>query len=111
MVNQEQGALIVQLSQWGTQMGLEEAWGVLWADDFDPNAATIDNVMVSRVLLYGETVGTLTKHGLLDTKLVFDWMAVSGMWARVGPAAMKSREKYGLSNLYENFEALAKAES
>jgi hypothetical protein len=29
------------------------------------------------------------------------------MWSRVGPAAIKLREKHGVPGLYENFEALA----
>jgi len=32
---------------------------------------------------------------------------VSGVWARVGPAALKQREKHGVPELYANFEALA----
>jgi hypothetical protein len=35
-------------------------------------------------LTWGETIGTLTKNGLLDTELVLDWLWVSGVWARVG---------------------------
>ena len=57
---------------------------------------------------WGETVGTLTKNGLLDIDLVLDWLWVSGLWTRVGPAAVKLREKHGVPELYENFEALAK---
>ena len=30
-----------------------------------------------------------------------------GVWARVGPAARKQRDKHGVPELYENFEALA----
>jgi hypothetical protein len=62
---------------------------------------------VVRVLSWGETIGTLTKNGLLDTDLVLDWIWVSGLWERVGPAALKQREKHGVPELYENFEALA----
>jgi hypothetical protein len=32
---------------------------------------------------------------------------MSGAWARVGPAALKEREKFGVPELYENMEALA----
>jgi hypothetical protein len=107
MMDQQDGALLVQLSQWGTAMGLEEALHAVLADDFDPEAASADDRLVSRVLYYGETIGTLTKNGLLDTGLVLDWLWVAGLWARVGPAARKLREKHGVAELYENFEALA----
>jgi hypothetical protein len=107
MPDREDGALLVQLSQWGSAMGLEEAMHAVWADDFDPEAASAEDILVSRLLNWGETIGTLTKNGLIDTDLVLDWLWVSGVWARVGPAARKQREKHGVQALYENFEALA----
>ncbi|MDX6309709.1 MAG: hypothetical protein QOI06_2755 [Nocardioidaceae bacterium] len=107
MPDREDGALLVQLSQWGSAMGLEEAMHAVWADDFDPEAASAEDILVSRLLNWGETIGTLTKNGLIDTDLVLDWLWVSGVWARVGPAARKQRDKHGVQALYENFEALA----
>jgi hypothetical protein len=107
MPNQADGALLVQVAQWGSTMGIEEAQQAIWADDFDPETASTDDVLVSRVLNWGETIGTLTKNGLLDTDLVLDWLWVSGLWSRVGPAAKKLREEHGVPELYENFEALA----
>jgi hypothetical protein len=89
-------------------MGLEDAQQAVWAEDFDPGAASAEDVRVSRILTFCETVGTLTKNGLLDTDLVLDWLWVSGLWSRVGPAALKLREKHGVPELYENFEALAR---
>jgi hypothetical protein len=62
-MDKQDGALLVQLSQWGTAMGLEEALHAVLADDFDPEAASADDILVSRVLYYGETIGTLTRTG------------------------------------------------
>jgi hypothetical protein len=107
MPDREDGALLVQLSQWGSAMGLEEAMHAVWADDFDPEGASAEDILVSRLLNWGETIGTLTKNGLIDTDLVLDWLWMSGVWARVGPAARKQRDKHGVQALYENFEALA----
>lgn len=107
MVDRQDGALLVQLAQWGTAMGLEEALQVVWADDFDPETASAADPLVSRVLNWGETLGTLTKNGLIDTDLVLDWQWVSGAWLRVGPAAVKLRAKADVPELYENFETLA----
>lgn len=107
MADRQDGAMIVQLAQWGSAMGLEDAMNAMWADDFDPEAASADDILVSRLLNWGETIGTLTKNGLLDTDLVLDWLWVAGVWARVGPAARKQRDKHGVPQLYENFEALA----
>ena len=107
MADRQDGVLLVQLAQWGSAMGIEEAMHAVWADDFDPETASAEDILVTRLLTWGETVGTLTKNGLIDTDLVLDWMWVAGVWARVGPAARKSRDKHGVPQLYENFEALA----
>ena len=107
MADRQDGALLVQLAQWGSAMGIEEAMHAVWADDFDPETASAEDTLVSRLLTWGETIGTLTKNGLIDTDLVLDWMWVAGVWARVAPAARKSRDKYGNPQLGENFEALA----
>jgi len=107
MADRQDGILLVQLAQWGSVMGIEEAMHAVWADDFDPEAASAEDIFVTRLLTWGETIGTLTKNGLIDTDLVLDWMWVAGVWARVGPAARKSRDKHGVPELYENFEALA----
>jgi hypothetical protein len=42
------------------------------------------------------------------SELIDDWLWIEGMWSRVGPAALRAREKFGEPRLYENFEALAK---
>ncbi len=107
MAEREDGALLVQLAQWGAMMNLEEAMQAIWADDFDPQTASWKDPLVSRVLVYGETIGTLTKNGLFDTDLALDWLWLSGLWQRVGGAAQKARDDAGVQQLYENFEALA----
>jgi hypothetical protein len=104
----EDAQLMVQLAQWGTQLGLGDALPELLADDFDPDGADVGDAPVRVVLQFGESVATLTKHDLLSAELVNDWLWVGGLWSRVGPAALKAREKYGEPRLYENFEALAR---
>ena len=47
------------------------------------------------------------KNGLLDRGLVYDWLWVDGTWRRLAPAAKRVREKSGVPELYENYEALA----
>jgi len=107
VADREDGVLLVQLAQWGSTMGLEEAQQAVLAEGFDPETASADDVLVSRILNWCETIGTLTKNGLLDTDLVLDWVWVSGLWSRVGPAAVKLRQRLGEPKLYENFENLA----
>jgi hypothetical protein len=99
--------LMVELAKWGSMIGLPEASRTIFADDFDPDTAEANDQHVQAVLFFNETVGTLVKNDLLDRDLTYDWLWVSGAWARVGPAALRAREKAGVPQMYENFEALA----
>ena len=103
----EDANLVMQLLQWGTAMGLEEAAAVLLAADFDPEAASVTDLPVMRVLTFGETVATFIKHNLLDEELMKDLWWSAGTWTLVGPAARRERERIGEARLFENFEALA----
>ena len=107
MASHEDGMLVVQLARWGTEIGLDDALRVVLAEHYEPAQAMFDETHVQTILQFGETVATLTKNGVLDEALVLDWLWVSGMWARVGPAAIAQREKLGVPELFENFEALA----
>jgi len=101
--------LMVQLAQWGTALGVQDAMPRLFAEDFDPELADAqDDDAVRTILTYGESIATLTKNGLLSVELVNDWLWIEGLWSRVGPAALRQREKFGEPRLYENFERLAK---
>jgi len=103
----EDAILIVELAKWAAMLDLNEAARTIWADGFDAEAAEATDHGVLALLTYGETIGTLVKHGLLDRDLVYDWFGVAGVWSRVGPAATSARERSGVPQLYENFEALA----
>jgi hypothetical protein len=108
---ENEGALLVALAQWASMSGIDEASAAIFDDDFDPDTADASDVAVRKVLMWGETLGTLTKNGLLSTELVLDWQWVAGSWARVGQAALAQRKKFDQPRLYENFEALAKAQT
>jgi hypothetical protein len=107
----EDANLIVELAKWGAMTGLPEASRTIFADDFDAGSAEVLDPHVQTVLVFHETVGTLVKNELLDRELVLDWLWVSGAWERVGPAALAARERAGVPELFENFEALAAAQS
>ncbi|MGA8427239.1 MAG: hypothetical protein WB801_06595 [Candidatus Dormiibacterota bacterium] len=109
MATQRDAELLVQLLRWGTEMGTEEAYREIFSDEFDKEEASVMNTSVGRLLVYGETVGTLVKRGLLDRDLLNDLWASYVIWERVGPAALRAREDAGDPRIYENFEALAKA--
>ena len=102
--------LMIQIAQWGTSLGVQEATPRIFADDFDPETAdAMSDQAVRTMLMFGESIGTLTKNNLFSVELVRDWLWLEGIWSRVGPAALKQRDKFGEPRLYENFEALAKS--
>jgi hypothetical protein len=108
----EDAQLMIQIAQWGTSLGVQDAMAELFSDDFDPTTAdAIDHEAVRTMLLFGETIATLTKRDLLSAELVADWLWLEGLWSRVGPAALSVRERFGEPRLYENFEALARGAS
>jgi hypothetical protein len=107
----EDAMLIVELAKWGSMIGLPEASRTVFSDDFDRDSAEALDPHVQTMLVFHETVGTLVKNGLLDRDLVLDWLWVSGAWDRVGPAALESRAAAGVTELWENFETLAQAQS
>ena len=103
----DDAVLVVELAKWGAMSGFGEALGDIFADDFDPDAATVSDPPVRTVLNFFETVATLVKNDVLNRELVYDWLWVAGPWDRVAPAATRFRENAGVPALYENFEALA----
>ncbi len=107
MATHDDASLMVDLLQWHTAAGGMEASMALMDASFDADSASVENRDVFVMLMMGETIGTFVKQGVLDSGLVYDLWAPGLMWARVGPAALKQREKFGVPALWENFEALA----
>lgn len=87
------------------------AGGEVFAEDFDREGAHVLDPAVHTVLVFHETVGVFVKNGLLDRDLAHDWIWVSGAWERLGPAALAARERAGIPEIFENFEALAEGQS
>ena len=103
----EDAQLIVQLVRWANEMALDEAADEVFSEGYNPETASADMGSVRKLLGFGETIGTLVKHDLLDRDLVEDLWWVDGLWSWVGPAAKAQRKQMGEPRLYENFEALA----
>jgi hypothetical protein len=104
--SREDAKLVVELAKLGAMSGVGDAAAKIFSDGFDPDTAELSDPEVRLVLGYNETVATLVKNKLLDRDLVLDWLWVTGTWDRVGPAALRARERAGVPALYENFEAL-----
>ena len=99
--------LMVQLLRWGAEIDLPDAVGEVMSPEFDPDTADGANPAVRNILTFMETIGTFVKQGVLDRGLVDDLFWVGGLWRRVGPAALRERERAGEPRLYENIEMLA----
>lgn len=103
---QNDAVLLLQLARWGTESGLDAALGFIYSDEFDAQDPAPPGSAVHTVLNFGETVGALVKHGLLDLGLVRDVYWFDGMWSKVGPHALAARAQEDEPTLYEHFEAL-----
>jgi hypothetical protein len=102
----EDAQLMLQIAQWGTSLGVNDALPQVFSEDFDPYEADAAEPNINKLLTFCETIGTLVKRDLISKELVEDWLWIDGLWGRVGPAAVKQREKMEEERLYENFEAM-----
>ena len=112
-------ALLVQLAQWRSLSGTDDALNWMWSEEFNADYAAFvqkyppgseGSAKASKIGAWYETVGTLYKHGLLNEALLFDWLAVGLVWERFKDIVLETRKQTGDAKMYENFEALAKAE-
>jgi len=111
--------LMLKFLQWGSSAGIEKSLNWLSSDDFindylkftkkhPPGSKGYGHVV--KVCGWYETIGTLYKQGLFNETLLFDFLAVNIRWERVENFAKGLRETTGESRMYENFEAMAKAQ-
>ena len=110
--------LMLQLAQMHSTLGVQDAMNWLWSDQFATDYTEFsrkyprgseEQLMVSKIVGYFETLGTLYKHGLFNEDLLFDWLAVSMVWDRIKGYALGVRQAVGNPGMYENFEAMANA--
>jgi hypothetical protein len=100
----EDAIVLMELMKWGTAMGLDDAMANLFKKE--PETMSMDDPDVRTALAFGETVGALVKHGVLDFGLVSDVFWIDGTWAKVSAHALAARTQENEPALYENFEAL-----
>ena len=114
----EDADMMLRLAQLGALMNLEEAVNYVWSDAFPSDWAQFkakfpedsrEASLVFRLLRWYETVGTLYRNGLVNEDLLFDWLAITGLWDRVRGFALGTRQESGEARLWENFEHMAEA--
>ncbi|HEY5265989.1 MAG TPA: DUF4760 domain-containing protein [Acidimicrobiales bacterium] len=102
----EDAGLLVQLLRWDAETGLEKAMSEIFSESFDAERAAPDDSNIRKILFFGEAVGALVKHNVLDRDLIRDVYWFDGMWSKVAPHALAAREQENEPSLYENFESL-----
>ena len=112
--------VVLRLSQIAATLGLSGAINWMWSDQFIVDhaefvekypAGSEEYRQINSICSWYETVGTLYKHGLINEDLLFDWLWVAGVWNRLQGFALGLREQAGVAAIYENFEAMAKAQA
>lgn len=108
--------LMLKLVEVGNGMGVGEAFGLIWADDFPSDPAqfahqyplgTPENASVLGTMRYFETTGTLVRNGLFNEDLLYDWLSITPLWERLKGIALDMRQSTGQDALWENFEYIA----
>ena len=116
----QDATLMLQLAQWGAVSGTQDAVNWMWSDQFVPDYKEFVEKYppgsegfseATKICGWFETIGTLYKRGLFNEELLFDWLAVYIVWDRIKGFALGWREQTGEPRIYENFEAMAKAQS
>lgn len=111
--------IMLRLYQLSAIAGLSEATNWMWSDNFITDYAEFIKKYppgsegyekATRICGYYETIGTLYKNGLFNEELLFDWLAVYLVWDRIKNFAIGLREEAREPRLFENFEAMAKAQ-
>jgi len=101
----EDATLLVQLLRLDAEMGLDDAMSAIFQPSFDANS-TMDDPNVRKILFFGEAVGAMVKHHVLDLDLIRDVYWFDGLWSKVSAHALAAREMENEPSLYENFERL-----
>lgn len=102
----EDAGLLVQLLRLDAEMGLDDAMSAVFRPTFDPENASMEDANVRKILFFGEAVGAMVKHNVLDLDLVRDVYWFDGLWSRVSAHALAARAEENEPSLYENFERL-----
>ena len=98
---------------------LGEVMGYIWSSDFPTDfkefresfpqgSNSTEERSVHRALGHFETIGTLYRNNLISEDLLFDWLAVDQLFARVKGFVLGVRREIGQPRIFENFEYMAR---
>ena len=113
----EDANVLLQVAQLYNSSDLSEIRMWVWSEDFPANYTDFieqnppgsdGHHKLVKYASYFETVATLWKHGLFNEDLLLDWLLIP--WPQVSDIITGERERIGEKRLWENFEALGKAQ-
>ncbi|MCJ7715661.1 MAG: DUF4760 domain-containing protein [Anaerolineales bacterium] len=113
----EDATIMLQLARLGAEMGNQKATRFFWGDKYKEDFTAFkekyppgskEYQYVNQICDWYEMLGALWVNGLLNEKLISDWVAPGMVWERVKGFALGVREQIGSPEIYEHFEALAK---
>jgi hypothetical protein len=98
---------------------LGEVVGYIWSNDFPTDfkefrqtfpqgSNSTEERNVHRALGHFETIGTLYRNNLINEDLLFDWLAIDHLFARVKGFVLGVRKEIGQPRMFENFEYMAR---
>ena len=113
----EDARIMLELARWAAEAGNTKATSFIWSKkyitDFEAfqekyPVGSKEDRYINQICGWFETIGALWVNGLLNEKLIGDWVAVNMVWERVKDYALGIRAQTGNPAIYEHFEALAK---
>jgi hypothetical protein len=98
---------------------LGEVMGYIWSSDFPTDfkefrqsfpqgSNSTEERSLHRALGHFETIGTLYRNNLISEDLLFDWLAIDHLFARVKGFVLGVRKEIGQPRMFENFEYMAR---
>lgn len=112
--------LMIQIARWHTEVGVSELLDWFFTDEPPKDYkkfrekypdGTQEHTNLFKLLAFFETVSTLWKHQLFSQELLFDWLGLNSVWEQIKGLAIGHREARNVPQLWENFEAAAKAQA
>lgn len=119
-ISREDVQLLLQLDQ--VHRPGRQAKQFIWSEAFERAASegsffdtyTLDSderFHVNDVATYYEMVGLLWRSRVVDEEAALEWAPAGIYWERLGPVLIQARDVFGVETLWEDFEALAAAQS
>ena len=112
--------MMLQLARLSTELDMTGALDFLWAADFPSTfnafralhpAGSHGDEQFLTICRFYETVATLWKYDLINETLPFDWLAIALVWDQLKEIAVGHRVERDNESLWENFEAMARAQA